>query len=396
MATSSEDLRRQFLAQILGQGAPQSAAGGISSIANSLAAAIAGRSAVGRAQTQEREAEAVADADRIGGEVGLRDALVSAGIDPGRAGGIASAPEGARGALLGLLPKPSAAPSPLDVAKLGLDRDRLAESKRASEQSATQKRLDREQRAAENRAQRVPSVIRTLEALGIDPQSEEGVALVTQTLTKPQVQIGGKPPTGFRFKEASDPMQGVEAIPGGPADRMSPEAAAKTQLVAQGATDVRSAREMIINSDGSINRKLLGAANVPIIGGPVPGSDGVLLFSLMFNAVNAQLRAESGAAVPEQEVIRGMDRFLPSPFDNEETVNSKLDRLEGLLDGTLKASGREAAPTTEATLPAADSLSTGALEAAEPASPATQEDFDALPSGAVFIDPGDGKMYRKP
>lgn len=30
-----------------------------------------------------------------------------------------------------------------------------------------------------------------------------------------------------------------------------------------------------------------------------------------------------------------------------------------------------------------------------PAKPTTQEEFDALPSGAVFLDPDDGKLYRK-
>jgi len=33
---------------------------------------------------------------------------------------------------------------------------------------------------------------------------------------------------------------------------------------------------------------------------------------------------------------------------------------------------------------------------ANPASPQTQEDFQSLPEGAVYKDPDDGRMYRKP
>lgn len=389
MAISSEALRQRLLANLTNRQTPSTVGGAFGDLGGSIATALQLRRDVPNLQATET-------ADKIGEEVRLRDALAASGIDPGAAGSIASAPDALRGALIGLQPKPSQPPSALDVATFGLKRDELAEKKATRQQRASQKQLDRDQKAAENRSQRVPSVIRTLEALGIDPQSPEGVKLVTETLTKPQVQIGGKPPKGFRFKEPGDPMQGVEAIPGGPADRMSPEAAAKTQMVAQGVTDVQSARSMLFKPDGSIDRALLAQANIPGLGGAIPGTDGVLFRSLIFNALNAQLRAESGAAVPETEVERAIERFLPSPFDNPETTKSKLDRLEGLLGGTLQASGREAAPTTEATLPQPDALSTNALEASEPAIPATQEDFDALPSGAVFRDPGDGELYRKP
>ncbi len=135
MAISSDDLRQRFLANILQQGAPQNLAGGISSLGTSLASLLAAQRQIPAAEKREADLEAKETADRIGGEVALRDALVSAGIDPSRAGGIASAPEGARGALLGLLPKPAAAPSPLDVARLGLERTRVEQTGKNQELS---------------------------------------------------------------------------------------------------------------------------------------------------------------------------------------------------------------------------------------------------------------------
>ena len=255
----------------------------------------------------------------------------------------------------------------------------------------------RQQQLAINRQNLQTPLIRTLQSSGIDPQSPEGRALVTQTLTKPQVSLGGiKPPSGFRFADPEDPLSSLETIPGGPADRMSPEQSSKFQLMAQGATDIASARKMIFNKDGSINRKVLTQANAPF--GAIPGTDGVLLKSLMRTGVEAQLRAESGAAVPETEVDRGVARFMPSVFDNPKTVKSKIDRLEGLLAGALESSGREVAPTTQATLPPQQPGAGGIVpqaQAGTPAQPTTQADFDALPPGATFINPADGRTLVK-
>lgn len=130
MAISSDQLRQQFLAQILNQAPARSSAEGISSLGTSLAAVIASRTQVPAAQKREADLKAKEQADRIGGEVGLRDALVGLGIDPGRAGGIASAPEGSRGALLGLLPKPETA---LQTEQRGAAREkRVAGRKKAA------------------------------------------------------------------------------------------------------------------------------------------------------------------------------------------------------------------------------------------------------------------------
>ena len=387
MAMSSERLRQVLLANLGNRPTPRTIGGALADLGGSIATGFQLAREVPRLRAEEEAAEAKATADRIGQEVALRDALIGSGVDPAMAGGIAGAEGPVQTALLNRLPKPEQPPSELDVARFQLDVEELQE-----------KRLSRKQRAEESRAARVPSVIRTVEALGIDPQSNEGREIITQTLTKPQVQIGpGKAPTGFRFKDRTDPLSELEPVPGGPADRMTPEQAAKTQMVAQGVADLDSARKILFDEDGNLNRSVIAQSNIPGLGGAVPGTQGVLLRSLLWNAVNAQLRAESGAAVPEPEVDRAVERFLPSPFDTPETAKAKIDRLQGLLSGTLQASGRTPAPTVATEPPAAEeTLSTGALEAAEPAAPTTQEEFDALPSGAVFRDPGDGQLYRKP
>lgn len=214
MATSSEDLRRQFLAQILNQGSPQSGAAGISSIANSLAAAIAGRSEVGRAQTQEREEKAKAKADKIGEEVGLRDALVGLGIDPGQAGSIASLPQGSRASVLGRIPTAAeTAKATADAEQTAferentlfgqeIDRERLAETRAGRKQRAEQGRLNRAQSAAGQPLEKVfdPATgITTFaprsEAVGRQAPPKSGLEITTdaegQTTVRTNVQGSG-------------------------------------------------------------------------------------------------------------------------------------------------------------------------------------------------------------
>ena len=66
--------------------------------------------------------------------------------------------------------------------------------------------------------------------------------------------------------------------------------------------------------------------------------------SALFNAVNAKLRIESGAAVPETEVRRFMKAAGPIFGDSPEVVKSKLDQLKFELNNTLlQESARPAA-----------------------------------------------------
>ena len=71
--------------------------------------------------------------------------------------------------------------------------------------------------------------------------------------------------------------------------------------------------------------------------------------STLFNAVNARLRLESGSAVPESEVKRAMSTFAPSPLDSDETIRSKLQRMNEFFGSAKEeiGQGRGAAPLSE-------------------------------------------------
>ena len=143
---------------------------------------------------------------------------------------------------------------------------------------------------------------------------------------------------------------------------MTPDNAAKTSLVKKGVSDVGEIFDLLapLNEETGerewSNRAIasMNSVNLNPFGddmASIPFTKGRRAQSKLFNAVNAQLRAESGAAVPESEVKRAMRRFSPSLYDDDTTKAEKLTSLQQLLEGTLsgtKAPGRiKGTPVTE-------------------------------------------------
>ena len=171
-----------------------------------------------------------------------------------------------------------------------------------------------------------------------------------------------KVPTGFMLANPEDPSQGVVAIPGGSKDRQTPEAAAKTQLLESGLVAFDEAAFFIFEGgdidNGDVQElNIINMQDFSVAGiGPkgVPLTEGRQARQLILDAVEAKLRAESGAAVPDTEVQRAAQRFFPSPFDSDEAVRSKMRRMRAFLVGTkeriLKGQPKEepeAPPPTE-------------------------------------------------
>ena len=158
---------------------------------------------------------------------------------------------------------------------------------------------------------------------------------------------GAKPPAGYRFTESGD----LEAIPGGPATKQSAEAAGKVALIKQGEKDIGRFRNLIMDEDGDFDRlKLAALVDIPLIPGIDKGTLGAREeYSTLFNAINARLRLESGAAVPESEVERALRAFLPNPFDSQKTIKSKIDRMEEFFTSAKKeiGQGRGATPLSQ-------------------------------------------------
>jgi hypothetical protein len=116
---------------------------------------------------------------------------------------------------------------------------------------------------------------------------------------------------------------------------MPPEQAAKLQMVQQGVNSVQQAEQMLFGADGkTFNRGMMAESNIPVLGGSMPNSEGAGVRALLLTAIEARLRAESGAAVPPEEVKRAAERFMPNAYDSPEVARQKIMLLkEGLQGG---------------------------------------------------------------
>jgi hypothetical protein len=72
-----------------------------------------------------------------------------------------------------------------------------------------------------------------------------------------------------------------------------------------------------------------------------PFTEGREANTYLLDSIEAKLRAESGAAVPETEVSRAGKRFRPSPLDSDKGVKIKADLLADFLEGAFNKTQRD-------------------------------------------------------
>jgi len=169
-----------------------------------------------------------------------------------------------------------------------------------------------------------------------DKLALENDRLQNQKLKKDLSQVGtatgngDKAPAGYRFTQTGD----LEAIAGGPATKQSAESAGKIALIKQGLGDVEAFEKQIRSKDGSFDRaKITG---LRVYGRPNARDE----YSKLNNSLNARLRLESGAAVPEAEVERAFETFAPNPLDSDATIQSKLARQKEFFLSAEKEIGQ--------------------------------------------------------
>jgi hypothetical protein len=171
----------------------------------------------------------------------------------------------------------------------------------------------------------------------VDPKT--GLPLVfdknTQTYKVAQVEGGG----------------GVTAKPGAP----SPEKAAKEQLVSQALSYMPDIKQMILGADFE-NKPSVDRSTVLNAETRMPFTKGRQASTLILDAVEAKLRAESGAAVPETEVKRIAKRYIPQVADDDATIIMKLNNMEKFLQGTQDKMQMGKTPQAKGSAPKSDPL----------------------------------------
>jgi len=147
-------------------------------------------------------------------------------------------------------------------------------------------------------------------------------------------------PVGFRWVKGKEGEES-EPIPGAGKRKLSVTEAAKLQLV-QGAIDSMPVLDGFLyerNEDGSIDYGTVDRTNIlnmAVPFGGTPFSEGRSANALIKDAIEAKLRPESGAAVPETEVVRANERFRPSILDSDETIALKRKLLNNFLTSTIQ------------------------------------------------------------
>ncbi len=151
----------------------------------------------------------------------------------------------------------------------------------------------------------------------------------------------GKVPSGYRTK--SDGSDGLEPIPGGPADPNTKPAGGKPLNEGQAkallfGTRMLEANAILDNLEKDGKVLSTPGSKTPFVGAAVNlvnSKGGQMLDQAKRNFINAALRRESGAVIAESEFDNGDKQYFPMAGDSKEVIAQKRDNRELATRGIL-------------------------------------------------------------
>jgi hypothetical protein len=114
--------------------------------------------------------------------------------------------------------------------------------------------------------------------------------------------------------------------------------------------------------------------------------------------VNAVLRRESGAVIADSEFDNADKQYFPQVGDSKDVIEQKARNRAVAIEGMKADIPKGFQPEFERIVKLGSKPADGATPAApsgQPARVTSDADYNALPSGAMFVGP-DGKTRRKP
>lgn len=200
---------------------------------------------------------------------------------------------------------------------------------------------------------------------------------------------GGKTanaPPGYRWSADS---QSLEAIPGGPAEKLPAELAGRVGLAEEFLRQLPDLKKDIA----------AGAATGPIdfAAGQLGQGRSGEIHRRIASGTDALIRGLTGAGMAMSEAQQYVARYRPQITDNAEVLSDKVNQLEAELRSVMSVASRgrgvSGAPPSEA--PAGDPNAAGGyVQAGSKSNPVqvqTPEDAMRLPPGTVFTTP-DGRV----
>ena len=142
-------------------------------------------------------------------------------------------------------------------------------------------------------------------------------------------ETGQPPPPNMTYDELLAPGSPYASVP----EKQTVESAGKVATAKSGISAIQQARSLIVKEDGTVDRKIVASMQrIPGVGiQGVPFTKGRELRSNYWNALDAKVRAMTGAAITKDEQPLYEMMFLPSPLDSDEHIKSKMDMLENFL-----------------------------------------------------------------
>lgn len=170
---------------------------------------------------------------------------------------------------------------------------------------------------------------RNARASGYTPGTPEHADFIRKNVLRERTTINQNIPTGFML-DPNDTGK-ILPIPGGPAERTSPQEAGYIQMQRNAKNLISTVDNLTFNQDGSPNYKNITNAGLNTV-----YTDGRRLRTAMEAGIQAITRLETGAAMPESEVENTRTRFMPKAGDDSATVKLKIKMYKEFIGGSLK------------------------------------------------------------
>lgn len=161
-------------------------------------------------------------------------------------------------------------------------------------------------------------------------RATEGISAEANRIKSAEVQSGGKPPAGYRWKADGT----LEAIPGGPGEKPLTDAQAKAALFG---SRMESANEIFDRLERKGTTKSIPGSNAGFgIGAAIntiSSSEQQQLNQAKRDFVNATLRRESGAVISSSEFDNAEKQYFPQIGDSKEVIAQKKRNRETAMRG---------------------------------------------------------------
>lgn len=141
-------------------------------------------------------------------------------------------------------------------------------------------------------------------------------------------------PSGYRW--SADGTR-LEAIPGGPATHIAADVSGRLAMIETARRDLPKARQIFTQPWGVTG--MVSQAILPEAVSEFSAQVGQARRTIT-SAIEAALRAMTGAAAPESEVQRYEDLFMPKATDPPQVVQQKLDALDRFLTNAVEIATR--------------------------------------------------------